>query len=186
MISSVATYIIGSWYDSNPTVSTWHGLRSKLPKLSERRTTKHCSSLPASVKSPTLPQQTRLWPSYKALYIAISKWLPSGIRLSFQYCRTNWHKDTAVPSFIRLFNEYVTRSCQDGWMNGVLGHFFALSRLNWAGDNLDNPVRMNLNLIHNNLSIQCYIHCITHLVLLNTSQHHQNVISILDLNRYFL
>ena len=25
----------------------------------------------------------------------------------------------------------------DGWMNGVLGHFFALSRLNWAGDNLD-------------------------------------------------
>ena len=26
---------------------------------------------------------------------------------------------------------------KDGWMNGVLGHFFALSRLNWAGDNLD-------------------------------------------------
>ena len=24
----------------------------------------------------------------------------------------------------------------DGWMNGVLGHFYALSRLNWAGDNL--------------------------------------------------
>ena len=24
----------------------------------------------------------------------------------------------------------------DGWMNGVLGHFFALSRLNWAGDNM--------------------------------------------------
>ena len=22
-------------------------------------------------------------------------------------------------------------------MNGVLGHFFALSRLNWAGNNLD-------------------------------------------------
>ena len=21
----------------------------------------------------------------------------------------------------------------DGWMNGVLGHFYALSRLNWAG-----------------------------------------------------
>ena len=27
-------------------------------------------------------------------------------------------------------------SVEDGWMNGVLGHFFALSRLNWAGDNL--------------------------------------------------
>ena len=25
---------------------------------------------------------------------------------------------------------------KDGWMNGVLGHFYALSRLNWAGDNL--------------------------------------------------
>ena len=25
---------------------------------------------------------------------------------------------------------------QDGWMNGVLGHFYALSRLNWARDNL--------------------------------------------------
>ena len=24
----------------------------------------------------------------------------------------------------------------DGWMDGVLGHFYALSRLNWAGDNL--------------------------------------------------
>ena len=25
---------------------------------------------------------------------------------------------------------------KDGWMNSVLGHFYALSRLNWAGDNL--------------------------------------------------
>ena len=24
----------------------------------------------------------------------------------------------------------------NGWMNGVLGHFYALSRMNWAGDNL--------------------------------------------------
>ena len=30
-------------------------------------------------------------------------------------------------------NGHVT---EDGWMNGVLGHFYALSRLNWAGDNL--------------------------------------------------
>ena len=22
---------------------------------------------------------------------------------------------------------------KDGWMNGVLGHFYTLSRLNWAG-----------------------------------------------------
>ena len=32
---------------------------------------------------------------------------------------------------------YEELSRMDGWMNGVLGHFFALSRLNWAGDNLD-------------------------------------------------
>ena len=29
----------------------------------------------------------------------------------------------------------------DGWMNGVLGHFYALSRLNWAGDNLGQILR---------------------------------------------
>ena len=34
-----------------------------------------------------------------------------------------------------LFKIY---ACLDGWMDErVLGHFFALSRLNWAGDNLD-------------------------------------------------
>ena len=32
-------------------------------------------------------------------------------------------------SFLKMGN-------MDGWMNGVLGHFYALSRLNWAGDNL--------------------------------------------------
>ena len=25
---------------------------------------------------------------------------------------------------------------EDGWMNGVFGHLFALSRLNWVRDNL--------------------------------------------------
>ena len=25
------------------------------------------------------------------------------------------------------------QECCYGWMNGVLGHFYALSRLNWAG-----------------------------------------------------
>ena len=29
------------------------------------------------------------------------------------------------------------RMVMDGWMKGVLGHFYALSRLNWTGDNLD-------------------------------------------------
>ena len=30
------------------------------------------------------------------------------------------------------------RARKDGWMNGVLGNFFALSRLNWAGDSPNN------------------------------------------------
>ena len=34
--------------------------------------------------------------------------------------------------------EVEMRGWMDGWMDErVLGHFFALSRLNWAGDNLD-------------------------------------------------
>ena len=33
-------------------------------------------------------------------------------------------------------NQRSTSTETNGWMNGVLGHFFALSRLNWAGDNL--------------------------------------------------
>ena len=37
------------------------------------------------------------------------KWLPSGVRLSSSSCRTNRHRDTAVPSFIRLFNENIER-----------------------------------------------------------------------------
>ena len=32
-----------------------------------------------------------------------------------------------------MFALSVTR--MDGWMNGVLGHFYALSRLSWAEDN---------------------------------------------------
>ena len=35
------------------------------------------------------------------------------------------------------------RDFKDGWMNGVLGHFYALSRLNWAGDNLGGLQELN-------------------------------------------
>ena len=38
---------------------------------------------------------------------------------------------------VQIYTVYITRADRmDGWMNGVLGHFYALSRLNWAGDNL--------------------------------------------------
>ena len=46
--------------------------------------------------------------------------------------------------FVKFFKQCVqlkidipTHTLGDGWMNGVLGHFYALSRLNWARDNLD-------------------------------------------------
>ena len=32
---------------------------------------------------------------------------------------------------------WIQKGWMDGWMNSVLGHFYALSRLNWAGDHLD-------------------------------------------------
>ena len=35
----------------------------------------------------------------------------------------------------RKFDTFTVRE-NIGWINGVLGHFYALSRLNWAGDNL--------------------------------------------------
>ena len=31
---------------------------------------------------------------------------------------------------------------KDGWMNGVLGHFYALSRLNWAGTTWANEMNL--------------------------------------------
>ena len=30
-----------------------------------------------------------------------------------------------------------------GWMNGVLGHFYALSRLNWAGETWANEMNLD-------------------------------------------
>ena len=46
-----------------------------------------------------------------------------------------------TPLIQKLFNEILNTAqfpigWMDGWMNGVLGHFYALSRLNWAEDNL--------------------------------------------------
>ena len=44
--------------------------------------------------------------------------------------------DSHCWSCVEMSNENTVSITEDGWMNGVLGHFFALSRLNWAGDNL--------------------------------------------------
>ena len=95
---------------AQPYCINWHGLRSKQRNSFESRTTKHCSRLIASTKHLSLPQQRRLWLSHKHPLHSYFKWLPSGpsgVRLSSPSCRTNRHRDTAVPSFIRLFNENI-------------------------------------------------------------------------------
>ena len=43
---------------------------------------------------------------------------------------------------ITLSSKQTTWADQDGWMNSVLGYFYALSRLNWAGVDQD-FMRMN-------------------------------------------
>ena len=75
MISSVATFVIGSWYNSCGT-TLLHQL-ARIEKQAQRnsfesRTTKHCSRLRASTKDLPLPQQRRLWPSHNTPCIAIA------------------------------------------------------------------------------------------------------------------
>ena len=50
---------------------------------------------------------------------------------AYQLSQLNLDHDIDTPMGISGEHQH-----QDGWMNGVLGHFYALSRLNWAGDNL--------------------------------------------------
>ena len=49
------------------------------------------------------------------------------VSLCQEYCHTKWACH---------YNLIIDLGQMDEWMNGVLGHFYALSRLNWAGDNL--------------------------------------------------
>ena len=50
-------------------------------------------------------------------------------KINFQWA--NFHEENCKIYFFHSIYEL-----NDGWMNGVLGHFYALTRLNWAGDNL--------------------------------------------------
>ena len=117
-------YATTPWYPVLQLTSSAHGtiatLLHQLARI-EKQATKLIGKqdhqtllMPASVykMSDTVPTNKIMVELQSPLH-SYFKWLPSGIRLSFQYCRTNWHKDTAVPSFIWLFNEYVTKSCQD-------------------------------------------------------------------------
>ena len=138
MISSVATYVIGSWYNSCGTTQL-HQL-ARIEKQAKKLIWKqdHQTLLtPDSVykRSATASTKKIMAESQHPLH-SYFKWLPSGVRLSSPSCRTNRHRDTTVQSFIRLFNE-----------------------------TLKDPVQMNLNSIQNKPSILCYIRCITYLVV---------------------
>ena len=47
------------------------------------------------------------------------------------------HRSTLFGPFSNVVTEQSKEKIWDGWMNGVLGHFYALSRLNWVGDRED-------------------------------------------------
>ena len=115
MISSVATYVIGSWYNSCVTT-----LLHQLAQI-EKQATKlirkqdHQTLLtPASIyKSSATASTKKIMAESQHPLHSYFKWLRSGVRLSSPHCRTNRHKDPAVPSFIRLFNENITRPSPD-------------------------------------------------------------------------
>ena len=115
MISSAAPDVISSWYNSCiaaalPYCINRHGLRSKLPNLLESHQTLFT---PGRVYKSFTTASTKITAESQLLLHSYFKWLPNGIRLSSPFCRTNWNKDTTVPSFTRLFNEDPTRSSQD-------------------------------------------------------------------------
>ena len=113
MISSVATYVNG--YNSCDTTLLHQLARIEKQAIKLIQQQDHQTLLtPASVYKISVTASTKkIMAESQHPRHSYFKWLPSGIRLSSPSCRTNRHKDTAVPSFIRLFNENVTRSSQD-------------------------------------------------------------------------
>ena len=109
------TCIIGSWYNSCGMTLLCQLARIEKQATKLIRKQDHQTLLmPASVyeNSATASTKKMMADPQHPLH-SYFRWLPSGIRLSSLYYRTNRHKDTAVPSFIRLLNENVTRSSQD-------------------------------------------------------------------------
>ena len=106
MISSVATYVFGSWYNScGTTLLHQLALIEKQAKKLIRKQDHQTLLTPDSVykRSDTASTKKIMAESQHPLH-SYFNWLPSGVRLSSPSFRTNWNRDTAVPSFIRLFN----------------------------------------------------------------------------------
>ena len=107
MISNVATYVIGSWHNNGGTnvlrqLAQIDKNKLKIDKKAGTPSNAHTAAVyrrssTASTKNIMTDAQHPLHDYFK--------WLPSERRLYFPYCRTNRHKNTAVPSFIKIFNE---------------------------------------------------------------------------------
>ena len=112
MIASVQTYVIGAWYNSCSTT-----LMRKFSQIQKRGTKlikKHQHHLiitPASAYESSAASSTKkIMADAKHLLHRYFKWLPSGVRLEIPPSRTARHGNTAVPSFVKLFNENTDRS----------------------------------------------------------------------------
>ena len=111
MISSVGTYVICSWCNSCGTTLLHQLTRiEKQAKKLFQKQNQETLLTPDSVykRSATASTKKIMDESQHPLH-SYFKWLPSGVRLPSPSCRTNQHKDTAVPSFVRLFNENIKR-----------------------------------------------------------------------------
>ena len=57
-------------------------------------------------------------------------------KLIYLHSLTGCFMKISIQSSKQTLVNFALKIEKDGWMNGVLGPLYALSRLNWAGDNL--------------------------------------------------
>ncbi len=112
MIASVLTYVIGAWYNSCGTtlMRKYQRIQKRATKLI-RKHQHHLIITPASAyKTSATASTKKIIADEKHPLHKYFKWLPSGVRLEIPSTRTDRHRDTAVPSFIKLYNENTNRS----------------------------------------------------------------------------
>ena len=111
MIASVLTYVIGSWYNScsQTLLREYTRIEKRAKKLIQKHQ-HHLIITPVSAYNSSATASTKkIMADSKHPLHRYFKWLPSEVRLETPITRTNRHRDTAVPSFIKLFNENAGR-----------------------------------------------------------------------------
>ena len=83
-------------------------------------------------------QTYTIFTNYQQLYRVVvhNTWVYNDLFLNFIRLGGMHTLMSFVGAIGTLMADTGLEEIMDGWMNGVLGHFYALSRLNWAGDNL--------------------------------------------------